>query len=114
MDTQSTGLPCEGRTQDAGNNVVGAVHSVPALKPLTVTVRVARQITGLGNTTIYQLIADGVLESTKVRNKRLINFQSLERLTAPSRSGESLKNPAERATAARMAKSTRTTARNQA
>jgi excisionase family DNA binding protein len=97
MGTQITDLPCEDRTQGAGNNVVESVHGVPALKPLTVTVRVARQITGLGNTTIYQLMADGVLESTKVRNKRLISFQSLERLTAPSR--ERLKNPAERTTA---------------
>jgi excisionase family DNA binding protein len=104
MGTQSTDLPCEDGTQDAGNNVGVPVHGVSALKPLTVTVRVARQITGLGNTTIYQLIADGILESTKVRNKRLITFQSLERLTTPSKSGESLKNPAEQATAARLAK----------
>jgi excisionase family DNA binding protein len=101
MGIQSTDLPCDDRTKDNGND---SFRGLPALKPLTVTVRVARQITGLGNTTIYQLIADGILESTKIRNKRLITFQSLERLTTPPKSGESLKNPAEQATAARLAK----------
>jgi excisionase family DNA binding protein len=53
-----------------------------AIKPLTVTVAVALQITGLGRTKFYQLLADGTIESVNIGRRRLINFASLERLTA--------------------------------
>lgn len=49
-------------------------------KPLTVTVREARKLTGLGNTTVYALIADGTLKTTKVRTRRLIYYDSIEKL----------------------------------
>jgi hypothetical protein len=52
-------------------------------KPLSVTVAMARQITGLGNTTIWLLLKDGTLESVSVGRRRLILFPSLERLLAP-------------------------------
>jgi hypothetical protein len=50
------------------------------LKPLAVTVPVALRITGLGRTTLYGLIADGIVDSVTVRRRRLISFASLERL----------------------------------
>jgi excisionase family DNA binding protein len=50
------------------------------LKPLTVTVRVAKKLTGLGHTTVYALIKDGTLRTTRVRGRRLIHFSSIEKL----------------------------------
>jgi excisionase family DNA binding protein len=77
--------------------------SPPALKPLTVSVKTAQQIIGVGNTTMYELIGDGRVESIKMGNKRLILFASLERLVTPSNSSQTSDNPAARATAARLA-----------
>jgi excisionase family DNA binding protein len=51
------------------------------LKPLAVTIPTAGKIIGVGRSTIYELLRDGTLASVKVRNRRLINFASLERLT---------------------------------
>jgi excisionase family DNA binding protein len=50
------------------------------LKPLTVTISVALDITGLGRTKFYQLLSDGTIESITVGRRRLINFESLQRL----------------------------------
>jgi excisionase family DNA binding protein len=50
------------------------------LKPLAVTVPTARKITGLGNTTIWQLIKDGKLKTVSVGRRRLIVYASLEQL----------------------------------
>jgi hypothetical protein len=51
-----------------------------ALSPLTVTIAVARQISGLGNTTVWKLISDGTLQSVTVGRRRLVVYQSLRRL----------------------------------
>jgi excisionase family DNA binding protein len=53
-------------------------------KPLTVTVAMARKISGLGNTTIWALIKSGKLEAVRVRRRRLIVYRSLERLLSPA------------------------------
>jgi excisionase family DNA binding protein len=59
-------------------------------KPLVVTVNRAKALTGLGHSTIYRLIGDGTLKATKVGKRRLISFESLERLvtTEPSAKAE--------------------------
>lgn len=75
----NTNLP-----NDRKNAAEAAEGSLLPMKPLTVTVKRARQITGLGNTTIYEMIGDGSIESVKVRGKRLIIFASLERLVSVS------------------------------
>ena len=49
-------------------------------EPLTVTVQTALKITGLGNTTLYALIKDGKLVTSKVRGRTLIDYQSLKAL----------------------------------
>jgi excisionase family DNA binding protein len=51
-------------------------------KPLSVSVKRAMEITGLRTTTIYALIGQGKLESTKVGGKRLIRYDSIEKLVA--------------------------------
>lgn len=52
----------------------------PNLKPLTVTVRDARRLLGLGNTTIWKLIKEGRLLTVKIGKRRLILFDSIEEL----------------------------------
>ena len=47
---------------------------------LTATVREACEMTGLGKTTLYSLLAQGVVESTTVGRRRLIKVESLRRL----------------------------------
>jgi hypothetical protein len=58
-------------------------HELHGGKPLTVTVAMAREISGLGNTTIWALIKSGRLESTSVGRRRLIVYYSLEKLLLP-------------------------------
>ncbi len=48
--------------------------------PLAVTVQRARELTGLGNTTLYALIRDKKLETVTVGRRRLVLFKSLESL----------------------------------
>jgi hypothetical protein len=61
------------------NNVTGKKGSSP-LEPLAVTVRQAREISSLGTTTIYALIASGKLETTTIGCRRLVIFKSLRQL----------------------------------
>ena len=49
-------------------------------KPLTVTVATAKQLSGLGTTTIWSLIKDERLETVRVGRRTLIKFASLEAL----------------------------------
>jgi excisionase family DNA binding protein len=49
-------------------------------EPLAVTVQEASRITGLSNSTIYELMGAGKLRSEKVAGRRLIFFASLKEL----------------------------------
>jgi hypothetical protein len=81
-------------TRGATGNKEGRAMSIPSTgfphhelhggKPLTVTVAMAREISGLGNTTIWALIKSGRLESTCVGRRRLIVYCSLEELLLPT------------------------------
>jgi excisionase family DNA binding protein len=53
------------------------------LSPITVTVAEARAITGLGNTKIYELIAEGKLKSVAIGRRRLLLYESIKELLAP-------------------------------
>jgi excisionase family DNA binding protein len=50
------------------------------LRPLTVSVRDAASLTGLGRSTIWKLIGDGTLLNSSVGRKRLVIYSSLEAL----------------------------------
>jgi excisionase family DNA binding protein len=52
----------------------------PDETPVTVSVQRAKAITGLGHTTIYKLIDNGQLKSTKIGDRRLIFYASIEEL----------------------------------
>jgi excisionase family DNA binding protein len=60
-----------------------ASHVASDWKPLTITIATAREISGLGNTTIWLLIKQGKLETVHVGRRTLIRFTSLEALLAP-------------------------------
>jgi excisionase family DNA binding protein len=49
-------------------------------RPISVTVKTARKITGLGNTKIYELIKQGKLKTVAIGRRRLIIYTSLESL----------------------------------
>jgi len=72
----STGLSddtLKGRTADAASS----------LEPLTVTIAKARDISGLGNTTIFKLIKERRLDTIKVGTRTLITYASLKAMLQP-------------------------------
>jgi len=56
-----------------------------AAKPITVSVRSAQEMLGLGHTRIYELIRDKKLDSVLIGKRRLIEVASIERLVEQSR-----------------------------
>lgn len=72
MSIQRNGTPCP---------------YVTDAKPISVTVRAARDLTGLGNTTLWKLIGDGTLATVRVGRRRLILFKSIEKLIEPTSEG---------------------------
>jgi excisionase family DNA binding protein len=56
------------------------MSKLTSAKPISVTVKTAREITGLGNTMIYELIKRGELKTVSIGRRRLILFDSLEEL----------------------------------
>jgi len=58
-------------------------HELHGAKPITVTVAMARKISGLGNTTIWLLIKQGKLETVRIGRRTLVTFRSLEALLEP-------------------------------
>lgn len=51
-------------------------------KPLSVPVKRACEILGIGNTTMYELIRQGRVETYKIGRRTLIKYASLEALAA--------------------------------
>ena len=60
-------------------HVQHAVLSSP-FAPLTVPVKRAAELVGLGKSTVWKLIASGELETVSIGKKRLVIFASLESL----------------------------------
>jgi excisionase family DNA binding protein len=60
-------------------------HELHGGKPITVTVAMAKKLSGLGNTTLWALIKAGKLEAVRIGRRTLITFNSLEALLAPGR-----------------------------
>jgi excisionase family DNA binding protein len=50
------------------------------LRPISVTISTTRKITGLGNTTVWKLIAEKKLETVMIGRRRLVIYSSIERL----------------------------------
>ena len=64
--------------------VAGRGLAVSCFKPITVTFQTAKQISGLGMTTLWGLTKDGRLEVVHVGRRTLIVYASLEGLLRPS------------------------------
>jgi len=47
---------------------------------ITCSVKEATELTGIGKTTLYALLAEGKITSTRIGAKRLIHVDSLRRL----------------------------------
>jgi hypothetical protein len=54
-----------------------------AIEPITVNINEARRLSGLGTTKLYELMAAGRLEGSKLDGRRLIVFSSLNKLLLP-------------------------------
>ena len=52
----------------------------PSLKPIAVSIPEACRISGLGRTSIYELIREGGLASLTLKSRRLVLVASLEAL----------------------------------
>lgn len=52
-------------------------------RPITVTVKDAQKLSGLGATTIWKLIGDGRLQAVRVDRRTLITLESLRKLLTP-------------------------------
>jgi excisionase family DNA binding protein len=50
------------------------------VEPITTTIAGTKAATGLGVTTIYKLIGEGRLETTKVGNRTLVKIASIKAL----------------------------------
>lgn len=50
------------------------------MQPFTVTIETARDLTGLGNTKIFELLASGQLKRVKVGRRTLITTDSIRAL----------------------------------
>jgi len=55
------------------------------LEPMTVRIPTAMQLTGIGRSKLYQLIAAGEIETVKVGASTLVSVASLRRLTKTSK-----------------------------
>jgi hypothetical protein len=54
--------------------------------PLAVPIPEACRLAGIGTTKLYQLIGDGLVETTTIGKRRLVIFRSLEALIDSGRS----------------------------
>lgn len=57
-------------------------------RPITVTVKDAQKLSGLGPTMIWKLIGDGRLEVVRIDRRTLITVESLRKLLTPPHSEE--------------------------
>jgi excisionase family DNA binding protein len=87
MSIHSTGLSHD-ESPRVGGNAIGREPLGSAggdLRPISVTISTTRNITGLGNTTIWKLIAEKKLETVMIGRRRLVIYSSIERLlSAPT------------------------------
>ena len=71
------------RTMQTTTNTTA--HAADTVPPLAVTFVTARQISGLGLTTLWKLARERRIEVVHVGRRTLITYRSLERLLLPPR-----------------------------
>ena len=85
MSPYSTGFSRDERRGAFAHTLTDQVgpRAPPDLTPITVTLATAKQLSGLGYTTLWGLIKVRKLETVHVGRRWLIIFRSLEALLAP-------------------------------
>jgi excisionase family DNA binding protein len=78
MSIASTGLSREDRKARSASS---------GMKPLAVPVNTASKLLGVGNTKMWELIKDGRVQTISIGRRRLVIYDSLERLVKPLRAG---------------------------
>ncbi|PZU06105.1 MAG: excisionase [Sphingomonas sp.] len=69
-------------------DALSSSSSAQGPRPLAVRVADATRLTGIGKTKLFELIANGTLETTSVGRRRLILYRSLQQLIeGPAGSG---------------------------
>jgi len=76
---------------------INAIRAIPVaarsvrrdepLRPLTVSVRAAGQILGIGLTKTWELIGRGDLKTVRIGRRRLVVYGSIEALATPADQG---------------------------
>ena len=61
-------------------DALSSMLSGPGPRTLAVRVADASRLTGIGKTKLFELIADGTLETTSIGRRRLILYRSLQQL----------------------------------
>ena len=64
--------------------VTGRKPAEQTLRPITVSIKVACELSGLSRSTIWRLATTGQIETTSIGRKRLIILNSLEALLRKS------------------------------
>ena len=72
------------KNQNTPPNLSDHIRQGQKLKPLTVSVKTARQLLDIGNSKICELISEGKLRTVSVGRKRLVIYSSLEELATPA------------------------------
>lgn len=67
-------------TTAPNNRNVASENEVHQPKPLSVSVKTACALVGIGNTKMWELIKDGRVETVTIGRKRLVLYGSLEKL----------------------------------
>ncbi len=65
---------------EAPNSNLSVADEAQSQKPLCVSIRKARELLDVGNTTIWKLVKDGRLRTISIGRKRLVIYASLELL----------------------------------
>ncbi|WP_076717973.1 helix-turn-helix domain-containing protein [Sphingomonas sp. gentR] len=63
-------------------DTLGPIGALTRMLPLTVTVREALTLIGIGRTRFYELVAAGQITTVKIGRRRLVHLESLQRLAA--------------------------------
>lgn len=67
-----------GRRQQVGE--VLSVEECPPIEPLSVRIAMAVKLTGIGRSTLYELINSGEIETVKIGRSTFIPYRCLKRL----------------------------------
>lgn len=59
---------------------LGNADRLPSFEPITVRIPAAIQMTGIGRSKLYELMAEGALDVVKVGTSTLITVESIKRM----------------------------------